>query len=165
MVRRAKASRLVCSNPASNFAHHVLHPGTCTFINDATDEELAECLRVHKALIKKEFPSLEGGVYVSSLCVRLQMLMTRFYSGKDAFVDASDLGMDPKELEKQNEGLKAAKGVNAAGIAGGVKDANQSVYTSSVSLHILTAFLGAMATLSKLANADAKWRRSYERNT
>jgi len=84
--------------------------GTCTFINDASMEELFDALKKHKELIRKEFPEYTktGGV------------------GKDAFVDASDLGMDPEELKKQNESLKAAKGVNAAGIAGGVKDANQT---------------------------------------
>jgi hypothetical protein len=55
--------------------------GTCHFINDATMEELKDALREHKQLIKSKFPTQIDGI------------------GKDAFVDQSDLGMDP-ELRK-----------------------------------------------------------------
>lgn len=81
--------------------------GTCTFVNDATEEEMASVLKKHKEIVKSEFPQLEHGY------------------GTEAFVDASDLGQDPEELLKQKASLKAAKGVNAAGIAGGVHDAQQ----------------------------------------
>jgi len=83
--------------------------GTCTFINDATEEELAEALREHKHIIRTEFPDLikTGGV------------------GKEAFVDKADLGMDPEELLKQSEAKKAAKGVNAAGIEPTVREVGE----------------------------------------
>merc|ERR1712183_759076 len=81
--------------------------GTCTFVNDATEEEMASVLKKHKEIVKTEFSQLEDGI------------------GTEAFVDASDLGQDPEELLKQSASLKSAKGINAAGVAGGVKDAEQ----------------------------------------
>jgi len=57
--------------------------GSCTFVNDVEDEELAEILRKHKAVVK-EYPR-EG-------------------LGLEAFVDASDTGytVNEKPVEQQN---------------------------------------------------------------
>nr|DBA07224.1 TPA_exp: desmethyl-4-deoxygadusol synthase [Phaffia brasiliana]DBA07227.1 TPA_exp: Desmethyl-4-deoxygadusol synthase [Phaffia brasiliana] len=66
--------------------------GTCHFINDASDEELAAVLRQHKALIKEKYPQTDGG------------------RGKDAFVDASDMGLDMATFRKLAEGsIESAK--------------------------------------------------------
>ena len=54
--------------------------GTCYFINDASMEELYEALREHKQIIRSEFPDRAKTHGV----------------GQDAFVDKSDLGMDPE---------------------------------------------------------------------
>ena len=53
--------------------------GTCFFINDASMEELKAALVEHKSLIKTKYAKHANGV------------------GHDAFVDKSDLGMDPEE--------------------------------------------------------------------
>ncbi|KAH8085419.1 2-epi-5-epi-valiolone synthase [Cristinia sonorae] len=54
--------------------------GKCTFINDATYDELFQVLKIHKQLIKEKYGSGDG---------------------KDAYVDSGDLGMDPALLERK----------------------------------------------------------------
>lgn len=83
--------------------------GTCFFINDATMDELYEALDTHKEIMKTKF----GG----------------YTTGKDAFVDKSDLGMDPEVLKKEAADKESAsenvKGVNTVLANGQIKDGKQ----------------------------------------
>ncbi|KAI5454637.1 hypothetical protein NCC49_003530 [Naganishia albida] len=83
--------------------------GKCTFLNDVTDEELIETLKIHKEFVKKQYPG---------------------YEGKEAYVDAGDLGEDVETYlaEKSSTNGESLKknGVNGNGVkqaavaAGGV---------------------------------------------
>ncbi|PSS32167.1 hypothetical protein PHLCEN_2v2064, partial [Hermanssonia centrifuga] len=75
--------------------------GKCAFINDASYEELFTVLKLHKALIKEKYQSGDG---------------------KEAYVDYSDLGMDPEILRLQavtanGSSVTNGNGVNIAQIA------------------------------------------------
>jgi 3-dehydroquinate synthase len=71
--------------------------GKCTFLNDVTDEELKETLKVHKEFVKKQYPG---------------------YEGKDAYVDAGDLGEDVNTYLAQNGNgaAESQKKVNGNGV-------------------------------------------------
>ncbi|KAI0825807.1 2-epi-5-epi-valiolone synthase [Irpex lacteus] len=60
--------------------------GTCKFINDASFEELFAALQVHKELIRTKYGSGDG---------------------KEAYVDYSDLGMDPEILRRKAAAISA----------------------------------------------------------
>ncbi|EKM50499.1 uncharacterized protein PHACADRAFT_178237 [Phanerochaete carnosa HHB-10118-sp] len=71
--------------------------GTCRFINDATYQELFDTLKIHKALMKEKY---NGG------------------TGKEAYVDYSDLGMDPEILRRKaaTNGNRVVNGYEAAAV-------------------------------------------------
>lgn len=62
--------------------------GKCTFVNDASYEELFKVLRIHKDLVKK-YP--------------------RQGAGLEAYVDAGDLGASPESLLKENKSANGAE--------------------------------------------------------
>lgn len=66
--------------------------GKCVFLNDVSIEELQSVLRTHKAFIKERFGSGDG---------------------KEAYVDAGDLGAEPEAYAKGANGVKA-NGANGA---------------------------------------------------
>lgn len=71
--------------------------GKCVFLNDVTDEELHKVLRIHKKFISERYGSGEG---------------------KEAYVDAGDLGADPEAYVKGKDALKS-NGHHANGHANG----------------------------------------------
>lgn len=73
--------------------------GKCVFLNDVTDEELHKVLRIHKKFISERYGSGEG---------------------KEAYVDAGDLGADPEAYVKGKDALTSNG--NANGHANGYTD-------------------------------------------
>jgi 3-dehydroquinate synthase len=69
--------------------------GQCVFLNDVSIEELQSVLRTHKSFIKERFGSGEG---------------------KEAYVDAGDLGVSPDAYLKKTNG-----GSNGDAKSGAVK--------------------------------------------
>ncbi|KAJ9125158.1 hypothetical protein QFC22_000112 [Naganishia vaughanmartiniae] len=72
--------------------------GKCTFLNDITDAELIETLKVHKAFVKERYPG---------------------YEGVDAYVDAGDLGEDVKTfLAAKDDGSNEPESMKKNGVNG-----------------------------------------------
>jgi 3-dehydroquinate synthase len=100
--------------------------GKCQFLNDVPLSELTSVLATHKSYVKSTFPS---------------------YEGKEAYVDAGDLGAEPEAYakgkatdgEEPAESLKR-NGVNGEGVkqaavsAGGVPVDGSGHITNGVSL-------------------------------
>ena len=73
--------------------------GKCVFLNDVPTEELQKVLRTHKAFIKERFGSGDG---------------------KEAYVDAGDLGVSPDAYLKKTNGGTNGDAKSAALKAGAV---------------------------------------------
>ena len=101
--------------------------GKCLFLNDVPVSELKAVLKAHKAFVKERYGSGDG---------------------KEAYVDAGDLGADPEKYasaavpnghSKQpadslmRNGIKGSKVKSAAVAAGGVPIDSTGVVTNGVS--------------------------------
>jgi 3-dehydroquinate synthase len=71
--------------------------GQCVFLNDVSLEELCSVLKTHKEFIKSRFGSGEG---------------------KEAYVDAGDLGAEPEAYAKGDVKEEKPESVKRAGVEG-----------------------------------------------
>jgi len=69
--------------------------GKCEFLNDVPIEELKSALKTHKEFIKSRFGSGDG---------------------KEAYVDAGDLGVDPKKYANGNTNGDSAASLKTNGL-------------------------------------------------
>ena len=69
--------------------------GKCEFLNDVPIEELKSALKTHKEFIKSRFNSGDG---------------------KEAYVDAGDLGVDPKKYANGNTNGDSASSLKTNGL-------------------------------------------------
>ena len=76
--------------------------GKCVFLNDVPIEELQSVLRTHKEFVKSRYGSGEG---------------------KEAYVDAGDLGVDPEAYVNGKGNGQAADSLQANGVDSDVKQA------------------------------------------
>ena len=107
--------------------------GKCTFINDASYEELFAVLKVHKSLIKEKYTSGDG-IEVSGSQRLLETSITEYFY--KAYVDYGDLGMDPEILRlkaKATNGngngvtLTNGKASNGASLKNGTSNGDTAV--------------------------------------
>lgn len=117
MVRKTRDGKQRFAVPDGEF-------GKCIFLNDVPVEELQSVLRLHKEFVKSRYGSGEG---------------------KEAYVDAGDLGAEPESYAKEGAKINGTaaslqkNGINghaeklAAVQAGGVPVDGTGVVTNGVS--------------------------------
>lgn len=110
--------------------------GKCKFLNDVGNEELFSALKVHKAYIKEKYPG---------------------YEGKEAYVDAGDLGADVGTYLSANKADDKADSLQRNGING---DATKSaaVKAGAVPVDGMGKLVNGVCLLSTSHNV-ARWSR------
>lgn len=111
--------------------------GTCFFINDASDEELAAALATHKAHIRARYPHMANGVGKSAF-VYVLLTSSVLHDHEHELIriyhrDAGDLGHDPAELLKNFKAMNGkAKPLNAPDMRTKIKAMDGSNHAQSI---------------------------------